>query len=187
MPITYIPGEKIDHYEIIRLLGHGGMNYVYLAYDTLHQQKVVLKFPNDDLFGDIAVFERYKREAEVGKRLNHPHIQRLLNTDEDRRDHYLVVEYIQGRTLRAVLEEYAPNPLPVSEAIRIILQICEAMEYAHAHGVFHRDIKPENIMILDNGDIKIIDLALIFTLPVRCCMKCSADESLLKGKMCLLS
>ncbi len=151
MPITYIPGEKIDHYEIIRLLGHGGMNYVYLAYDTLHQQKVVLKFPNDDLFGDIAVFERYKREAEVGKRLNHPHIQRLLNTDEDRRDHYLVVEYIQGRTLRAVLEEYAPNPLPVSEAIRIILQICEAMEYAHAHGVFHRDIKPENIMILDNG------------------------------------
>ncbi len=160
MPITYIPGEKIDHYEIIRLLGHGGMNYVYLAYDTLHQQKVVLKFPNDDLFGDIAVFERYKREAEVGKRLNHPHIQRLLNTDEDRRDHYLVVEYIQGRTLRAVLEEYAPNPLPVSEAIRIILQICEAMEYAHAHGVFHRDIKPENIMILDNGDIKIIDFGV---------------------------
>lgn len=136
------------------------MNYVYLAYDTLHQQKVVLKFPNDDLFGDIAVFERYKREAEVGKRLNHPHIQRLLNTDEDRCDHYLVVEYIQGRTLRAVLEEHAPNPLPVSEAIRIILQICDALEYAHAHGVFHRDIKPENIMILDNGDIKIIDFGV---------------------------
>ena len=160
MPTTFTPGERIDHYEIIRLLGHGGMNYVYLAYDTLHQQKVVLKFPNDDLFGDIAVFERYKREAEVGKRLNHPHIQRLLNTDEDRCDHYLVVEYIQGRTLRAVLEEYAPNPLPVSEAIRIILQICDALEYAHAHGVFHRDIKPENIMILDNGDIKIIDFGV---------------------------
>ena len=160
MPPTYTPGEKIDHYEIIRLLGHGGMNYVYLAYDTLHQQKVVLKFPNDDLLGNVAVFERYERETEAGCRLNHPHIQRLLNTDEDRCDHYLVVEYIQGRTLRDVLEEHAPNPLPVPEAIRIAMQICDAMAYAHAHGVFHRDIKPENIMILDNGDIKIIDFGV---------------------------
>jgi eukaryotic-like serine/threonine-protein kinase len=160
MPTTYPPGEKIDHYEIIRLLGHGGMNYVYLAYDTVNQQKVVLKFPNDDLFGDVAVFERYKREAEVGHRLNHPHIQRLLNNDENRRDHYLVVEYIQGRTLRTVLEDYAPNPLPVNEALRIIMQVCDAMQYAHSHGVYHRDIKPENIMILDNADIKIIDFGV---------------------------
>ena len=160
MPTTYTPGERIDHYEIIRLLGHGGMNYVYLAYDTLHQQKVVLKFPNDDLFGNVAVFERYKREAEVGSRLDHPHIQHLLNADEDRCDHYLVVEYIQGRTLRDVLEEHAPNPLPVTEAIRIIIQVCEALAYAHAHGVYHRDIKPENIMILNNGDIKIIDFGI---------------------------
>jgi serine/threonine protein kinase len=160
MPTTYTPGEKIDRYEIIRLLGHGGMNYVYLAYDTVNQQKVVLKFPNDDLLGDVAVFERYRREAEVGHRLNHPYIQRLLHTDENRRDHYLVVEYIQGRTLRSVLEDHAPNPLPVTEAIRIIMQVCEAMQHAHAHGVYHRDIKPENIMILDNGDIKIIDFGV---------------------------
>lgn len=160
MPTTYTPGEKIDHYEIIRMLGHGGMNYVYLAYDTINQQKVVLKFPNDELIGDIAVFERYKREAEVGNRLNHPHIQRLLNTDENRRDHYLVVEYIQGRTLRTVLEDHAPNPLPVTEALRIIMQLCDAMQYAHAHGVYHRDIKPENIMLLDNGDVKLIDFGV---------------------------
>jgi len=160
MPATYTPGEKIDHYEIIRMLGHGGMNRVYLAQDTLNQQKVVLKFPNDDLLGDVAVFERYKRETEVGSRLNHPRIQRLLNVDEDRCDHYLVVEYIQGRTLRAVLEEHAPRPLPPAEAIRIAMQVCDAMAYAHKHGVFHRDIKPENIMILDNGDIKIIDFGV---------------------------
>jgi len=136
------------------------MNYVYVAYDTLHQHEVVLKFPNDHLLDNAAVFERYQRETEVGCRLNHPYIQRLLNTDEDRCDHYLVVEYIQGRTLRDVLEEHAPNPLPVPEAIRIAMQICDAMAYAHAHGVFHRDIKPENIMILDNGDIKIIDFGV---------------------------
>jgi serine/threonine-protein kinase len=160
MAATYTPGEKIDHYEIIRMLGHGGMNHVYLAQDTLNQQQVVLKFPNDDLLGNVAVFERYKRETEAGSRLNHPRIQRLLNVDEERCDHYLVVEYIQGRTLRAVLEEYAPSPLPPAEAIRIAMQICDAMAYAHKHGVFHRDIKPENIMILDNGDIKIIDFGV---------------------------
>jgi eukaryotic-like serine/threonine-protein kinase len=160
MPTTYTPGERIDHYEIIRLLGHGGMNRVYLAQDILNSQKVVLKFPNDELFGDVAVFERYKREAEIGSRLNHPHIQHLLNIDEKRCDHYLVIEYIQGRTLRTVLEEHAPNLLPPEEATRIIIQVCDALAYAHEHGVFHRDIKPENIMILDNGDIKIIDFGI---------------------------
>ena len=160
MSTTYTPGERIDHYEIIRMLGHGGMNHVYLAQDLLNSQKVVLKFPNDDLFGNVAVFERYKREGEIGSRLSHPYIQRLLNTDEERCEHYLVTEYIQGRTLRAVLEEHAPSPLPPQEAIRIIIQVCEAMAYAHEHGVFHRDIKPENIMLLDNGDIKIIDFGV---------------------------
>ncbi len=160
MSTTYTPGQRIDHYEIIRLLGHGGMNHVYLAQDLLNSQKVVLKFPNDDLFGNIAVFERYKREAEIGNRLRHPYIQHLLNIDEERCEDYLVTEYIQGRTLRALLEEYAPNPLPPQEAIRIIIQVCEAIAYAHEHGVFHRDIKPENIMILDNGDIKIIDFGV---------------------------
>ena len=160
MPTTYTPGEKIDHYEIIRMLGHGGMNRVYLAQDILNSQKVVLKFPNDDLLGNVAVFERYKREAEAGTRLNHPHIQQLLNINEDRREHYLVVEFIQGRTLREVLEDRSPNPLPPEEAIRIIIQVCEAMAYAHERGVFHRDIKPENIMILGSGDIKIIDFGV---------------------------
>jgi eukaryotic-like serine/threonine-protein kinase len=160
MPTTYTPGERIDHYEIIRLLGHGGMNHVYLAQDILNSQKVVLKFPNDELFGDVAVFERYKREAEIGSRLNHPHIQHLLNIDEKRCDHYLVIEYIQGRTLRTVLEEHAPNLLPPEEATRIIIQVCDALAYAHEHGVYHRDIKPENIMILDSGDIKIIDFGI---------------------------
>ncbi len=160
MPVTYTQGSKIDHYEIIRMLGHGGMNHVYHARDILNQQDVVLKIPNDDLIGNIAVFERYRREAEIGSRLEHPRIQHLLNTGEERSDDYLVVEYIWGRTLRAVLDERAPEPIPPEEAIRITLQVCDALAYAHEHGVFHRDIKPENIMIVDNGDIKIIDFGI---------------------------
>ncbi len=160
MTATYTAGTRIDHYEIIRLLGHGGMNHVYLAEDLHNQQKVVLKFPNDDLIGNVGVFERYKREAEIGSRLNHPNVQRLLNTGEERSEHYLVMEYLQGRTLREVLEKCAPDLLPTDEALRITIQICDALAYCHEHGVFHRDIKPENIMILNDGNIKIIDFGV---------------------------
>jgi eukaryotic-like serine/threonine-protein kinase len=160
MTTTYTPGTQVDHYEIIRMLGHGGMNRVYLARDVSNQQEVVLKFPNDDLIGDIAVFERYRREAEIGNRLHHPHVQHLLNSDEKRSQEYLVVEYIKGRTLRSVLEDYAPNPLPVGEAVRITSQICDALVSCHALGIFHRDIKPENIMLQEDGDIKIIDFGI---------------------------
>ncbi len=160
MTTAYTPGAQVDHYDIIRLLGHGGMNRVYLARDVSNQQEVVLKFPNDALIGNIAVFERYKREAEIGNRLHHPYVQHLLNTDEKRSQEYLVVEYIKGQNLRTVLEEHAPNPLPVAEAVRITLQICDAMVYCHEQGIFHRDIKPENIMMQEDGNIKIIDFGI---------------------------
>src|SRR5260370_36896863 len=160
MTPTFTPGTQVDHYEIIRMLGHGGMNRVYLARNVFNQQEVVLKFPNDDLIGNIAVFERYKREAEIGNRLHHPQVQQLLNTDEKRSEDYLVVEYIKGQTLRAVLEEHAPDPLPVAEAIRITLLISGALAYCHERGIYHRDIKPENIMVQENGNIKIIDFGI---------------------------
>lgn len=160
MTVTYIPGAQVDHYEIIKLLGHGGMSRVYLATDLQTQQHVVLKFLNDDLMGNVAVFERYKREAEIGSRINHPNVQHMLNTEEKRSELYLVMEYIQGRNLRAVLEEHAPDPLPVDEAIHYALQVCDGLFYCHEHGVFHRDIKPENIMVLDDGTIKIIDFGV---------------------------
>ncbi len=158
--MTYTTGTHIDHYEIIRMLGHGGMNRVYLARDINSQQEVVLKIPNDDILGNVAVFERYKREAEIGNRINHPHVQHLYNTDEKRSQEYLVVEYIQGCTLRAVLEEHAPQLLPPEEALRITMQICDALAYCHEHGVFHRDIKPENIMIEEDDNVKIIDFGI---------------------------
>ena len=160
MTTAYIQGTKIDHYEIIRLLGHGGMNWVYLARDLANEQVVVLKFPNDELIGNIAVFERYRREAEIGNRVHHAQVQQLLNTDEKRSEDYLVVEYIKGQTLRAVLEEHAPNPLPVAEAIHITLLISDALAYCHERGIFHRDIKPENIMVQEDGNIKIIDFGI---------------------------
>src|SRR5579883_1441739 len=160
MTTVYTPGAQIDHYEIIRMLGHGGMSRVYLATDLRDQRTVVLKFPNDELIGDIAVFERYRREAEIGSRLNHPYVQHLLYTDEKRSEEYLVVEYIQGKTLREVLAARDGKPLPPDEALRIIEQVCEALAYCHEHGVYHRDIKPENIMLQNDGSVKIIDFGI---------------------------
>ncbi|HLI09697.1 MAG TPA: serine/threonine-protein kinase [Ktedonobacteraceae bacterium] len=160
MTTAYTPGTLIDHYEIIRMLGHGGMNRVYLARDVADQQEVVLKFPNEELIGDIAVFERFRREAEIGNRVHHPYVQQLLNVDEKRSSDYLVVEYIKGQTLRSLLEKTSPDPLPVAEAVRITVQICEALVCCHEQGVFHRDMKPENVMIQEDGSIKIIDFGI---------------------------
>jgi eukaryotic-like serine/threonine-protein kinase len=160
MTAVYTAGSQIDHYEIIRQLGHGGMSRVYLAVDVHDQQKVVLKFPNDELIGDIAVYERYKREAEIGNRVKHLHVQHLINPGEQHSQEYLVMEYIHGRSLREFLEENNNQPLAVPEALRITLQICDALVYCHEHGVFHRDIKPENVMVQENGDIKIIDFGI---------------------------
>lgn len=147
MNSVYSPGARIDHYKILKMLGHGGMAKVYLATDLQNDQKVVLKFPNEDLIGNVAVFERYQREAEIGSRINHLHVQHMLNCNEKHSQQYLVMEYIEGRSLREVMEERAGEPFPVSEALKIIDQICDALEYCHQHGVYHRDIKPENIMV----------------------------------------
>ena len=160
MPAIYTAGARIDHYLILRQLGRGGASHVYLAQDWHALQEVVLKFPDDDLIGGAAVFERYKREAEIGRRLSHPSIQRHLHQSEHRSAEYLVLEYMRGRTLREVVQKRAPEMLPTEEVLHILIQVCSALAYAHEHGVIHRDIKPENIMLLENGDIKIFDFGI---------------------------
>ena len=160
MSTLYTTGKRIDHYQIMRPLGRGGASHVYLAQDWNVLQEVVLKFPDDALIGGAAVFERYKREAEIGRRLNHQYIQRHLNQDEQRSAEYLVLEYMRGRTLRMVVEECAPEFLPTAEVLHMLIQVCSALAYAHEHGVIHRDIKPENIMLLENGEIKIFDFGI---------------------------
>jgi serine/threonine protein kinase len=159
MPSTiYQPGQIIDHYKIIRKLGQGPFSGVYLALDTLNQQKVVLKFPVDDVIGGAAIFARYRREAEIGRLLNHPYIQSHLHRDEKRSKDYLVLEYLRGSNLREVM--LARGPLSQTETLLILSRVCEALSYAHKHGVVHRDMKPENVILLDDGSSKIIDFGI---------------------------
>ncbi|GHO95410.1 hypothetical protein KSF_054580 [Reticulibacter mediterranei] len=156
----YQPGKQVDHYKILRLLGQGVSSRVYLAHDLQSQQEVVLKFPLDDLIGGAAIFERYTREGEIGKLLDHPTIQHHLNQGESRQQEYLVLEYLHGCTLRQVLYKQTSGHMDSKEAIRLMLPICEALVSAHAHGIIHRDIKPENLFVLDTGEVKLMDFGI---------------------------
>jgi serine/threonine-protein kinase len=136
------------------------MNDAYKALDRTSGRLVVLKIPFSSLIGDPATFSRYQRELEIGKRLHHPNIQELL--EEGRLDGgvapYLVLEYVDGTLLREYLREHAP--LPVDEAVRITVQLADALQYCHEHGVVHRDLKPENILIEPDGTVKLVDFGI---------------------------
>jgi serine/threonine-protein kinase len=135
------------------------MNDAYMARDRTTGQTVVLKVPFSSLIGDPATFSRYQRELEIGKRLHHPNIQQLL--DDGRLGGvtpYLVLEYVEGTLLRVYLRQHAP--LPVEEAVGIAVQLADALQYCHEHGVVHRDLKPENILIQADGSVKLVDFGI---------------------------
>ncbi len=160
MSSKYQPGQRIDHYAVLSLLSQGIASSVYLALDRNTGQKVVLKFPKDDVIGGRAIFERYQREAQIGHLLCHPHIMQHLHPDEERQGNYLVLEYLQGQTLRELMAQRAPALLPPDEVVSLLVQVCEALLYAHKHGVIHQDMKPDNIMLLENGEVKVFDFGI---------------------------
>lgn len=160
MPTIYQPGQAVDHYTILEVLGQGGTSHVYLARDQHTQQEVVLKFPHIDEIGSADVFAGYQREREIGRHLSHPRLQRHLNQGEQRSKDYLVLEYLHGQTLRVTMKQCAPGLLPVEEVICLLLQLVDTLAFVHEQGIIHRDIKPENILQLENGDIVLCDFGI---------------------------
>ncbi len=154
-------GEIVNgRYEILESLGQGGMNDAFKARDRETGRLVVLKVPFMSLIGDPATYSRYERELEIGKRLHHPNIQELI--DAGRLDGgpapYLVLEFVDGTLLREYLRQNAP--LPTDEAIHVAVQLADALQYCHEHGVVHRDLKPENILIEAGGTVKLVDFGI---------------------------
>ncbi len=159
--MRYEAGQTVnDKYDILESLGQGGMNDAYKARDRETGRLVVLKVPFVSLIGDPATFSRYQRELEIGKRLHHPNIQQLIA--DGRLDGgvspYLVLEFVDGTLLRDYLRTRAP--LSVEEAIGIVVQLANALQYCHEHGVVHRDLKPENILIENDGTVKLVDFGI---------------------------
>ena len=152
-------GQKInDRYQIIRLIGEGGMANVYLAHDTILDRDVAVKILRGDLAGDEKFVKKFQREAISASSLNHPNIVELYDVGEDNGQYFIVMEYVDGKTLKSLVKKRGALTLP--EVIDIMLQLTSAIAHAHDSYIIHRDIKPQNVLILDNGMVKITDFGI---------------------------
>ena len=152
-------GQKIsDRYQIIKSIGEGGMANVYLAYDTILDRNVAVKVLRGDLANDEKFVRRFQREALSASSLSNPNIVEVYDVGEDNGEYYIVMEYVEGKHLKALLKKR--GKLTVPEVIDITLQITNGLSVAHDSYIIHRDIKPQNILILENGMIKITDFGI---------------------------
>jgi len=154
-------GDQFDHYQIQAYMAQGGMSDIYRAFDLINHREVVIKVPDQAMLGDSAQFERFQREMDVMKRLDHPAILKGLGSGKYNRIPYLVTEFVDGQSLRALIETSAP--LPPDQAVSLIRKIADGMDYCHKNDVIHRDLKPENILITSDGQPVIMDFGLALT------------------------
>ena len=159
------PNETLDgRLQIEGVISRSGMASIYKAKDLMTGQAVAVKVPHQQFESDPASFARFQREAEIGKKLNHPKILRLLDVGEHSRP-YIVMEYLEGKTLDQVMNKI--RPLPISDAVQIASQVCDALAYMHQHKIVHRDLKPQNIMICNDGSLRIMDFGIAKSTEMR--------------------
>lgn len=152
-------GSKInDRYQIVKMIGEGGMANVYLAYDTILDRNVAIKVLRGDLAEDEKFVRRFQREAISSSLLNHPNIVEMYDVGEDDGKYYIVMEFIEGKTLKSLVKRR--GKLTVPEVVDVMTQLASGIACAHDSYIIHRDIKPQNIMIYDNGRVKITDFGI---------------------------
>jgi serine/threonine-protein kinase len=152
-----VVGDAFDQYQLTELLARSGMASIFKAVDTLTDSPVALKIPHVQYESDIVFSERFRREEEVGQTLDHPNLVKILKPRQKSRI-YMAMELVEGKSLRALMN--GRTPLSTPQALDLAQQICDALQYLHAHGVIHRDIKPENILITATGQAKILDFGI---------------------------
>lgn len=150
------PGQQLDFYRIEGQVARSGMATIYRATDTRDGRTVALKIPHPDMEADPVLFDRFKREAGIGEKLNHPQVMRVYG-GEKRSRIYMVMEWCDGRLLRQILDE---GRIPEERTLHISKGILDALDHIHANGVVHRDLKPENIMVDENDRVKLIDFGI---------------------------
>lgn len=151
------PGEMLDHYRIDAVVARGGMSQLYKATDTRAGRQVALKAPLAEMQADPVLIERFRREDEIGQLLDHPGIVKTFD-GEERSRLYIVMEWVDGRLLRSILNQ--ERTLSIERSVAITLRICDALDAMHKHGVVHRDLKPENIMVDSEDRTKLIDFGI---------------------------
>jgi eukaryotic-like serine/threonine-protein kinase len=151
------PGDLLDHYRIESLVARSGMATIFRATDVDNGRTVAIKIPHPEMEADPQLFDRFKREQEIGEKLDHPGVMKVFK-DAHRSRIYMVMEWVEGQLLRNVLS--AARKLPPDRAAQITAKVCDALDYIHTHGVVHRDMKPENIMVDSEDRIKLIDFGI---------------------------
>ena len=150
-------GDQLDQYRIEGVGARSGMASIFRATDLRTGGQVAIKVPHPEMEADPALFDRFRREGEIGEKMDHPGVMRVFGEPDHSRI-YMVMEWVEGRLLRQVLGEQ--GKLPPERAIRIAIAICDALDYIHRNGVVHRDLKPENIMVDGEDRIKLIDFGI---------------------------
>jgi serine/threonine-protein kinase len=150
-------GDQLDQYRIENLVARSGMASIFRATDMRTGRQVAIKIPHPEMEADPVLFDRFKREADIGQTLDHPGVMKVL-ADGDRSRIYMVMEWVEGRLLRKALGE--AGKFPPERAIKIAVAVADTLDYIHRNGVVHRDLKPENIMIDGEDRIKLIDFGI---------------------------
>jgi serine/threonine protein kinase len=158
--MTMLGSQIAARYRLDRRLGAGGMSTVFLALDTVLEREVAVKLLAEHLAEDDAFVARFRREALAAAKLIHPNIVQVFDSGRDDQSgrHYIVMEYVEGRSVAEILRER--KRLPVPEAVAIIVQACHGLEYAHRRGVIHRDVKPGNLIISNDDVVKLADFGI---------------------------
>src|SRR5579864_463316 len=151
------PGDQLDHYRIEGVAARSGMATIFRGTDISNGRAVAIKVPHPEMEADPVLFDRFQREEDIGRKLDHPGVVKVFD-NEERSRRYMVLEWVDGRLLRQILNEL--KKLPPERAIRIALGICSALDYIHSQGVVHRDLKPENIMVDKDDNVKLIDFGI---------------------------
>jgi eukaryotic-like serine/threonine-protein kinase len=151
------PGDQLDHYQIEALVARSGMASIFRGTDLRNGRQVAIKVPHPEVESDPALFDRFRREEEIGKALDHPGVMKVF-ADENRSRVYMVMEWVDGTLLRKILDEQ--RKLPPERAVHLALRILDALQYIHSRGVAHRDLKPENVMVDKSDNIKLIDFGI---------------------------
>jgi serine/threonine protein kinase len=155
--LTLHPGDRLDDYELVGIVATSGMATVYRARDQRTGKQVAIKVPHPEVESDPTMYDRFRREEEIGTRINHPSVMKVF-PNPDRSQVYMVMEWLDGRLLREVLND--EKKLPVERAVKLTVGICAALEHIHANGIVHRDLKPENIMVDADDQIHLIDFGI---------------------------